>query len=64
MPHKFLGQDEGLNKLSAFLDRLEASLEATNDSIKRPLTLKLGTPLTGTLKCHPRPHNNVLEKHK
>lgn len=33
MPLRCLGQEKGPNKIPAFLDRLEASLEATSDSL-------------------------------
>ena len=61
---KGLSQQAGPNKLSAFPDRLEASLEATNDSIKKPLNLKLGNTFHGNTAYHPRPQNNVSENLK
>ena len=59
-----VSQQAGPNKLSAFPDRLEASLEATNDSIKKPLNLKLGNTFHGNTIHHPRPQNNVSENHE
>lgn len=50
------------NKLSAFPDRLEASLEATNDSIKKPLNLKLGNTFHGNTAYHPRPQKTMCQR--
>ena len=61
---KCLSPQAGPNKLSAFPDRWEASLEATNDSIKKPLNLKLGSTFHRNTIYHPRPQNNASENHE